>query len=103
MKFIDFAYRPIDIKKIELEYNELINCFINAKSVNIQIKIFVKYQKLYSKITSYINLANIRFTINTYDDYYAYEVERIDEMLPIINSLNNRFYNAILSSPYRKN
>lgn len=102
MKFKDFAYRPVDINRLKIEYNGLINLFISSKSVNAQIKIFEKYQKFNAKVLSYINLANIRFTINTYDDYYAYEVERINEILPVINSLNNRFYKVILSSPYRK-
>ena len=102
LKFSEFEYKPLDIEKIKVEGNELINRFINAKSAKEQIELVKEIDEYMGKISTSMSLCSTRFNINTNDKYYEKEQERIDEISPYIQALANEYNKALVNAKYKK-
>lgn len=102
LKFSEYEYKSVDIELVKKDLTLLIEKFKNAKSAQKQIDIINKINDYRSVIETNMSIANVRFTINTADKYYAKENELIDNISPIYSSLINSFYKELLASPFRK-
>ncbi len=70
----------------------------SAKDVLAAREKFLKYYVEYATATS---LANMRYTLNTRDEFYLKEREYYDEIGPQIMDLYVKYCDLILSSPFR--
>ena len=69
-----------------------VGCVLEAK------KIFDEAMIEYSTASA---LANCRFTLDTRDEFYSKEVEYYDEVSPLFEELGIRFYDMLLTTPFR--
>lgn len=101
MKFKDFAYTRPNYEKIKTELT-----FINSKlrdeddwdKIKNLIKAFNRIRNTFYTLSS---IANVRYTINTKDEFYLKEKDFFDEVDPLFEELNVEFYKTILDSKYK--
>ena len=58
MKYSQYPYKRIDLKKLRSDVEKMINKFKSSKSASNQIKILQKYQDLQYEYQTYASIAN---------------------------------------------
>lgn len=101
MKFTDFIYQRPDMKAVEVEFNNLLKEFSNAESLAEQDKAMEAINKLRSKYESMHEIAGIRHTIDTTDEFYKAEQDFFDEAQPIYQGLISKYYSELVHSKFR--
>jgi M3 family oligoendopeptidase len=101
MKFSEFTYKRPDFSKVESEFNELLHRFEAAESAAEQNAVIRKISELRTGVDSMFEIAQIRHTIDTTDEFYKQEQEFVDEKLPEWQALVNRFYSALVGTKFR--
>ena len=102
MKYSQFPYKRIDIKKHNFEVEKMILDFKSALSSKNQILIIKKYQKLQKEYQTFSSIAHLNFAKNTKDNSAIEENNFYDEIGPEIAEIDNKFTKEIYSSKYRK-
>ncbi len=102
LKFKDFEYKRPDLKKLESEFDLLLKDFKNSKSPEEQFEILKKINAVRKDFESMRNIASIRYTINTKDDFYGKEREFFDNAGPVYFGMRDKFYKALLESGFSK-
>lgn len=102
MKFDQFEYLRPDIEGLSVSFSTLLNAFESADSYDTQSGLFEKINALRDEFTSMYNLCYIRHTIDTRDPFYEVENTFFDESNPSFSALNNRFYELLIKSPFRR-
>ena len=102
LKFSEYEYKPINIEKVKVEFNELLDKFKNAKSAQEQVELVKVIDEYMGKISTSSSLCSTRFNINTNDKYYEAEQNRLDEISPYLQELGNEYNKAILNAKYKK-
>jgi M3 family oligoendopeptidase len=101
MKFSEFPYQRPDFSKVEREFEELLTRFEAAGSAAEQDAIMRKISELRNSVNSMFEIAQIRHTIDTTDEFYKQEQEFVDEKLPEWQALVNRYYSALVGTRFR--
>ncbi len=100
--FDDFPYiRPV-MSDISQEFEHHLLRFENAADAQQQQHILTEIVALREEFSSMFNLCYVRHTANTADPFYELENQYFDEQSPSFEALNNRFYRALLTSPFRE-
>ncbi len=99
--FNDFPYVRPDISKVSTAFEAHLAQFVQAGDVTMQEDALEKIVTVREEFGSMFNLCYIRHTANTADPFYEAENQYFDEQSPSIEALNNRFYQALLASPFR--
>ena len=102
MNFNDYKYERIDIDAVKKQFEELIGSFSKADSAEKQCKIMDKVINLRNHIDTMITLVSIRHSINTADDFYDKENDYCDEISPLLYGFTTDFYEALVTSKFRK-
>ena len=102
MKYSQFPYKRIDIKKHNFEVEKMILDFKSALSSKNQILIIKKYQKLQKEYQTFSSIAHLNFAKNTKDNSAIEENNFYDEIGPEIAEIDNKFTKEIYSSKFRK-
>ena len=102
MKYSQFPYKRIDIKKHNFEVEKMISDFKSALSSKNQILIIKKYQKLQKEYQTFSSIAHLNFAKNTKDNSAIEENNFYDEIGPEIAEIDNKFTKEIYSSKFRK-
>jgi len=102
MNFNDYKYERIDIDAVKKQFEELIESFSKADSAEKQCKIMDKVINLRNHIDTMITLVSIRHSINTADDFYDKENDYCDEISPLLYGFTTDFYEALVTSKFRK-
>lgn len=101
MKFSQFEYKRPDMKEVESQFNQLLDQFNQAESFEAQDRAMKAINQLRSSVETQWNIAQIRHTIDTTDEFYKAENEFFDETLPHLQGLINQYYQALVGSKYR--
>lgn len=101
MKFQDMPYERVDFDKVEAELKELMEAFDKAASGEEQFAVHRKYYELTNRVGSMITIAQIRYDINTADEFYENESKYYDEKTPILSNLMVAYQKKMYESPYR--
>ena len=101
MKFSEMPYTRPDMDEYKKEFESLVNGLKTAASGEEQFEIHKKYYKVAKKWSTAENLAMIRHTINTEDEFYKAEQEFFDENMPEYQNLVNGYNKVLFESPYR--
>ncbi|ONI39186.1 oligoendopeptidase F [Candidatus Epulonipiscium fishelsonii] len=101
MKFKDFKYERPDFEQFKKESNALIQEMQNAETANDQITIIKKIHKYESKISTLQQIASVRHTIDTKDEFYSKENEYWDEYSPLYDEIKLVFAKALVNSKFR--
>mgnify|MGYP001185172447 CR=1 FL=1 len=102
MKYSQFPYKRIDIKKHNFEVEKMILDFKSALSSKNQILIIKKYQKLQKEYQTFSSIAHLNFAKNTKDNSAIEENNFYDEIGPEIAEIDNKFTKEIYFSKFRK-
>lgn len=101
MKFGDIAFEKLDIKSYEFEFNSLIQQFEDAENVNKQNEALLKIYNKRDDFDTMHQLAFIQYTRNTQDDQLKNQSDYMDEILPISQNLNSRYYKSLVNSKFK--
>ncbi|MGG5463003.1 M3 family oligoendopeptidase [Clostridium sp. B9] len=102
MKFEDFKYERPDISKCGKEVENLIVTLGEAKDFEEAKKVIKDINKIRNNITTMNSICEVRHTINTEDEFYNGESEFWDENGPLVEEINDKFYNALLESKFKE-
>lgn len=101
MKFKDMPYERVKYEDVEKEFRQIIEEFKNAESGEEQFAVHQKFYTLSNKIETTTIIANIRYDIDTANDFYEKEKEYYDEVEPKLANLMVEYRQAMYDSPYR--
>ena len=102
MNFNDYKYERIDIDAVKKQFEELIDSFRKADNAEKQYEIMDKVINLRNHIDTMTTLVSIRHSINTADDFYDKENDYCDEISPLLYGFTTDFYEALVTSKFRK-
>ena len=100
MKFKDYPYTRPDLQQIEKEMKSLKERLENAKSYEEFRQAFFDSDELNARIMTQSEIANVRHTIDTRDEFYKEEADYLDEISPVISNLQAELAKVVLNSPY---
>ncbi|KAA0210487.1 M3 family oligoendopeptidase [Ignavibacteria bacterium CHB1] len=101
MKFSQFDYKRPSIEVIRLQFEELIDDFNKADTVRRQEEIILKINSIRIEFESMMNIAFIRYSINTADVNNEKEQDYFDEISPEYRELVSKFYQSLDASPHK--
>ncbi|MDW0118436.1 M3 family oligoendopeptidase [Sporosarcina thermotolerans] len=102
LKFEEYQYTRPDMESIKSEFNGLLEHFRSASSFEEQNEVIAKLNAIGSNYSTHANLAYIRSSINTNDEFYQKEREFFDEIGPKFQELGTSFYKELVATPFRK-
>lgn len=97
MKFSEFKYERINYEKLEKTTTALLDQLQKQTEANCFIKTFKEIEKVKSHVNTMANLATVRHTIDTRDEFYEKENEFWDETGPKLQAFDNRIAEICLA------
>lgn len=101
MKFQDMPYERVDFTEVEQEFSRLMEALDAAKSGEEQFEVHKEYYALTDRVSTMMTIAQIRFDIDTTDEYYEAEHKYYDEQGPVFSNLVVAYQKKLFESPYR--
>ncbi len=101
-KFEDIKYARPDVEKRKRENAEYVAAFTAADSYETARRLFLEEDKAEQQFSTMFNVAYIRYTGDTRDEFYNAEVEYFDEQEPYLQLAAKEKAKALLASPYRE-
>lgn len=98
MKFNDYEYVRPEVDSVRAKFSSLIEKFNNSDSADEQYNIINELNEISKNVDTMFNLASIRHSINTADEFYDKENEYMDEVSPIFKGLTVEYYKALINS-----
>ena len=102
MKFKDYKYVRPNIEEICKVTEEITEIIKNANDVNVIVDAIKRLNKMNSTYSTIANLAYIRNSIDTTDEFYEKEIEFLDEEGVKISSKSNELTKVLVNHPLRK-
>ena len=102
MTFPEFPYQRPDMSQIKAEFTIALQAFQQAVSLEDAVAAFDRIYQLRSEFQTMYNIAYIRHSSDTRDEFYEAENNFFDEQLPIFEELKTDFYRALLDSSWRQ-
>ena len=101
MKFCDMPYERIDVKAATAALDAAAEHLAGAKTLGEAEAAFEEREKIITHVHTMSTIAYIRHTVNTLDEFYEKENDFNDENAPLIEQSEQKFTEAMLSSPLR--
>lgn len=101
MKFNEFNYQRPNMEELETKFNQLLQEFSAAQSFELQDKVMEAINGVRSKYESMSEIAGIRHTIDTTNEFYKEERDFFDETRPIYQGLISKYYYALVNSKFK--
>lgn len=101
LKFKDYEYQRPDIAGYKKEMTDLLDQFVKAQSAEDQVKIMNLMIEKEKHLDSMENLAYIRNSIDTKDEFYEAEMDFMDENMPEVEAIKTNYYKALLKSNFK--
>ena len=101
MKFSEMPYARIDCAAVKAEQAALTAALTAAKTYDEAKAVFLKKDKLERHVSTLYNLAYIRHSINTKDEFYDAEIKFWNAALPELEEETQQWTLALLNSPFR--
>ena len=100
MKLSQIPYKRITLEEITTQMREFIDKFENATSAKEQMEIYKQYDEYGADISTTFSLLNIRFTLDTTDEFYQKEKDYLNEIAPFVEQLSQEFNDKLLQSKF---
>lgn len=101
MKFSEMPYSRPDTEALAAATTQTLEAMKAAPNAAGQIAAYDAYEKKMQTAGTMQQIAYIRHTINTKDEFYNAENDYMDEIGPKLQELTHRVNTALLESPYR--
>ena len=102
MTFSEMTYTRPDVAAARAELDAICDALTKAESAAEQIAAVARLNALEGRVSTMAQLAHIRHTIDTRDEFYDAENDFIDENLPLLEEATQRVNRALLASPFRE-
>jgi M3 family oligoendopeptidase len=102
MKFRDYTYQRPDVEKYKEYFDNQLTKLENALNYEAQVEAIHEINILRDEFDTMARLANVRYTINTTDEFYLNEKKFIDSIMPMLKDYDTRFYKILIKSKFRK-
>ncbi|MEK3800061.1 M3 family oligoendopeptidase [Peribacillus sp. FSL H8-0477] len=102
MKFETFEYKRPVLAEVKESFTQALNTFMEAENVKMQGQAMNEINTLRNSVNSMFALCSIRHSVDTTDSFYKTEMDYVDEVGPELEDLESQFYQALVSSPFRK-
>ena len=102
MKVCDLPYERYPLEAAEAEMKKHIAAIRAAKNTDEVLAAREKLLKPYVRFVTMMSLSNMRYTLNTRDEFYNAEKQYYDENVPLFLNTYNEYGDAMLESPFRK-
>lgn len=102
MKFKEFEYQRPDIGKYKEHFDNQLIKLENAMNIEAQIEAIHEINILRDEFDTMARLANVRYTINTQDEFYLSEKKYLDTLSPMLKDYDTKFYTLLVNSKFRK-
>ena len=99
--FPDYTYRRPEMDAFTARFDAALTAFEGAATYADQSAAFERLNALRNEFDTMYNLCYIRHSLDTADAFYEAENTWFDGARPVYEALNNRFYRALLDTPYR--
>ena len=99
--FNEYTYKRPIIEQIKEEFSSLLTDFKSADSYEEQNKVIEKINAIGSDYLTQENLAYIRASIDTNDEFYQKERDYFDEVGPEYQALETAYYKELITTPFR--
>ena len=99
MKFSEYSYKRPDFDTYQKEYLTWVKQLASSTDFTEATAAVNHLNQLRSQIDTAMNLASIRYSIDTRDAFYEAEDNWWNEYLPHFESLDFQFYQALLNAP----
>ncbi|MFF2481066.1 M3 family oligoendopeptidase [Paenibacillus sp. NPDC058071] len=101
MKFTEYPYARPDVKQFEQQFKEQLGVFESANNADEQDRAMTGINKLRSEFDTMQQIASIRHSIDTNDEFYKAEQDFFDENGPIVQEYITDYYKALVGSAFR--
>ena len=101
MKFSEMPYSRPDVEALAAATAQTLEAMKAAPDAAGQIAAYDAFEKKVQTAGTMQQLAYIRHTINTKDEFYNAENDYMDEIGPKLQELTHQVNTALLKSPYR--
>lgn len=100
MKFSEYHYERPDVKAFEQKFKELLDAFTSAGSYEEQDQAMKGINKLRSEFDTLQQIASVRHSIDTNDEFYKAEQDFFDENGPVVQEYITDYYRALVGSKF---
>lgn len=100
MKFKDFKYERVDVNALKTQVNQIKEVMRQACDYATFKAAFDQYGELSAHVATMMSLGNVRYTIDTRDEFYKNENDFWDNNSPLIQAIDNEFNQTVLSSKF---
>ncbi len=100
--FSEYTYQQPDIEQLKKAFTLKIKEFAAADSFEKQKLSLQEIYQLREDFESMRDIAKVRYTIDTTDEFYQAQNAFYDEQSPIYEGLISDFYKVLLASPFRQ-
>lgn len=100
-KFHDYEYKRPDLKEIELQFNKLLKEFDEAASFEEQDELLLAINRYRAELDTQFQIAMIRHSIDTRDEFYKAEQDYLDETDPMIQQFTSVYYQSLVNARFR--
>jgi len=101
MTFESFTYTRPEMAEVSQNFEKHLLQFENAPTPAAQTSSLTQLNAVREEFFTMYNLCYVHHTLNTTDTFWEKENDYFDENLPEFEALNNRFFQALLASPFR--
>lgn len=101
MKFSEMPYERPDLNALKAQADVIQQSFAAAESADAAEAAWLAWDSMSAHVDTMTSLAYIRHSIDTTDDFYAQEVDYIDEMSPTFTEWQQNFTRLLVESRFR--
>ena len=101
MKFSEMPYERPELAQVKEELAELTRQLTSAPDYETAKAVFLRKEQTQKHISTLVNLANIRHSIDTRDAFYDGEMKFWNAALPELQEYQQQWTMAMLQSPFR--
>lgn len=101
MKFSEMPYQRPDLDSVKSQIADLTERLLKASDYGTAKTVFLEKDTLDRHVSTLEGLASIRHTIDTRDTFYDEEVKFWNSAKPQITEYNQKWFNTLLTSPFR--
>lgn len=100
--FSEYTYQQPDIEELKSAFSQTLSKFEEASSFEAQKVALEEIYALRQEFESMRDIAKVRYTSDTTNEFYQKENAFYDEQSPIYEGLLSDYYKALLASPFQK-
>lgn len=101
LTFEEYQYARPNMDELKTTFNELLTTFKQATSVEKQHETMALVNELAKNFSTQENLAYIRASIDTNDEFYQQQRDYFDEIGPAFQELQTAYYTELVNTPFR--